>query len=130
MTLRQLLSSALGLTQASSVMPVLRWSEVESAMLTMSWAPSKLTAPWVWPVLLQVAADSVPLLPEPESSATVEPLPASNEYAATSPAVPAADAERAPDATAEGRITSRSAAAKAALRHERAVPRARKAPNC
>ena len=64
-----------GFTHASSVMPLLRESEAESATVTQSLTPSKVSAPPDLPAVVQVAPEIVPLLPRPELSASVEPEP-------------------------------------------------------
>src|SRR5215510_7680915 len=84
-TVRQLVPSALGLTQASSVIPVVRSSDAESGTLTIAFVPLKLKAPPYLPLVLQVALAIVPLLLLPETSGRLEPDPWSKEYEATSP---------------------------------------------
>ena len=71
-------AGAPGRTQASSVIPVVRSSEALSATLTQSFAPSKDSA------AAELAAGrstsrpaSVPVLPLPDWSAVVVPLPSS-----------------------------------------------------
>src|SRR5882724_7769738 len=85
---RQLPLSALGSTQASSVMPVVRWSAAESGTLTyeLRLGLNDSALPY-FPLELHVAPEIVPVLPFPEASATVVPAPSPNEYAATSPGV-------------------------------------------
>ena len=85
-TVRQLPVIALGLTQASSVIPDVRSSEAESGMLTKRLVPNDSDLP-NFPVVLHVAPLIVPLLPFPEASPTTVPVPSLNEYAATSPLV-------------------------------------------
>src|SRR5262245_53401167 len=84
-TVRQLLPSALGLTQASSVIPFVRSSELESGTFTIALVPLKLKAPPYLPLVLQVAFAIVPLLPLPDRSGRLVPEPWSKEYAATRP---------------------------------------------
>src|ERR671934_2896425 len=84
-TVRQIVPSALGSTHASSVIPLGRSSEPGSGTATQSPEPSNESAEFVCPLLVQVAFAIVPTLPVPETSATVEPLPASKLYAATRP---------------------------------------------
>src|SRR5262245_12851802 len=84
-TVRQELPSALGLTQASSVIPLVRSSELESGTLTIALVPLKLKAPPYLPLVLQVAFAIVPLFELPDRSGRLEPEPWSKEYAATSP---------------------------------------------
>src|SRR5712692_8263779 len=84
-TQRQAVPSALGLTHASRVIPVVRSSEAESGIVTRLDVPLNESAPPKWPALDQDVVATVPALPVPEASATVVPLPSSNEYAATRP---------------------------------------------
>src|SRR6187431_888027 len=84
-TVRQLVPSALGLTQASSVIPLVRSSELESGTLTIALVPLKESAPPYLPLVLQAALAIVPLLLLPERSGRLGPEPWSKEYAATSP---------------------------------------------
>src|SRR5215471_18308419 len=84
-TVRQLVPSALGLTQASSVIPLVRSSEAESGTLTIALVPLKERAPPYLPLVLQVALAIVPLLLLPDRSGRLGPEPWSKEYAATSP---------------------------------------------
>ena len=74
-----------GRTHASTVMPVLRSSEAVSGTVTQSLVPSNESAPLFLPDVVQVAPETAPSLPLPDASATSDPDPASNEYAATSP---------------------------------------------
>src|SRR5271166_6326893 len=90
MTSRQALVMVDGLTQASSVMPVVRWSEVASGMVRSAFVPLKTRASPYLPEVVQVALAIVPLLPLPEVSVTVVPVPSLNEYAATRPGFVAA----------------------------------------
>ena len=74
---RQLLPRLVGWTQASRVMPVVRSRLLWSGMVTAALVPLKLSA---WPYLLvvvQVALVRVPLLPLPDWSGVVVPLPVS-----------------------------------------------------
>src|SRR5262245_29129736 len=84
---RQLFATTVGLTQASSVIPVVRSSEFESGTLTEAFVPLKDKAfpnlPAAAPA--QVAFVSVPLLLLPDWSTALVPLPVSKPYAATSP---------------------------------------------
>src|SRR6186997_3471181 len=84
-TVRQLVPSALGLTQASSVIPLVRSSEAESGTFTIALVPLKLKAEPYLPPVLQLALAMVPLLPLPDRSGRLVPEPWSKEYAATSP---------------------------------------------
>ena len=74
-TVRQVAPSALGLTQASRVIPFVRSSVFESATLTMLVVPLKLRAPPNLPVVDHVVPLTVPLLPFPERSVSVLPEP-------------------------------------------------------
>src|SRR5262245_48259920 len=88
MTSRHVLATAVGLTQASSVMPLVSRSVAESATVTRAFVPLKLSAlpnlPWV----VQPAEPMVPTLPLPEASAVVDPEPSLNARAATRLDVP------------------------------------------
>src|SRR5262245_24857129 len=84
-TVRQTELSALGCTHASSVIPDVRSSEFESGTVTLSFTPSNDMALPCLPPALQRAPEMVPLFPDPDASATVEPVPSSKLYAATSP---------------------------------------------
>src|SRR5919204_1590218 len=77
--------SAEGFTHASSVIPLVRSSEFESATVTSVFVPLNESAPSVWPAIDHVPFAIVPLLPVPERSASVVPLPALKLYEATSP---------------------------------------------
>src|SRR6267142_4176586 len=77
--------AAVGNTHASSVMPVIRWSEAASATVTRALDPLNVKVLPYLPFVVQVAAAIVPALPLPEASATVVPDPSLKEYAATSP---------------------------------------------
>ena len=97
-TVRHFFSSAVGRTHASSVIPVVRSSEAESAIDTKSFTPSNESAEPVFAVVVQVAPEIDAVLPCPEMSATVLPLPASKEYAATRPlALSAVEVGAAPE---------------------------------
>src|SRR5262249_42234895 len=84
MTLRQP-DSAVGRTHASSVMPVVRSSVFESAMFTRLEGPLNVRAWPYFPARVQVAPDTVPVLPLPDLSFRVVPVPSLKLYAATSP---------------------------------------------
>src|SRR4051812_36854779 len=73
-----------GLTQASSVIPLVRSRLAESFTVIQLLVPLNDSALPYLPVALQVAPLIVPVFPCPERSLTVVPLPSSNEYAATS----------------------------------------------
>src|SRR4051812_552786 len=78
--------SVVGLSHASSVIPVVRSSEDESRTVTQAFVPLKDSAPPYLPAAVQVALASVPLLFLPDVSFTAVPDPSLNEYAATRPA--------------------------------------------
>ena len=63
-----------GLTQASSVMPVVNRRSAASGMLTESLEPLKLSARPFLPVVVRVAPVMVPVWPWPVASVTVVPL--------------------------------------------------------
>ncbi len=65
--------SAVGLTQASSVMAAVRSSESASGTLTQSFTPSKERALPNLPVAERVAPEIVPVLPVPDSSTVLAP---------------------------------------------------------
>src|SRR4051794_16251109 len=65
-------------------MPVVRSSDAESGTVTQALVPLNESAFPYLPVV-QVALLSVPVLPLPDESAVVVPLPASKPYAATAP---------------------------------------------
>ena len=66
---------AVGYTHASSVMPLVRSSELESAAVTQLFAPLNDSALPYRPVAVQAAPETVPVLPLPEPSTAVVPLP-------------------------------------------------------
>ena len=78
---------AFGRTHASSVIPVVRSSEFESATVAAAFEPLNESAlpnlPEPRPA--HAVLESVPLLPFPDRSAVVIPTPSSKPYAATSP---------------------------------------------
>src|SRR6266496_2792291 len=86
MAVRHWEPSAVGFTQASSVIALVRSSEVESATFTMLLTPLKLSAEPNLPLVVQVAPEIVPLFPLPDRSGSEVPDPWSKLYAATSPA--------------------------------------------
>src|SRR5436190_2994152 len=89
MTSRQALETVAGLTHASKVMPPLSCSDVEFGTLTRALVPLNTSALPYLPAVAHVVAETVPVFPLPDESATDVPVPSSNEYAATSPAVAA-----------------------------------------
>src|SRR5689334_2477087 len=72
-TQRHSVPTAVGLTQASSVMPDVRSSDGESGIEIDAFVPLKLSAPPNLPVVVRVAFVIVPVLPLPDESATVFP---------------------------------------------------------
>src|SRR5436190_10486172 len=87
MTSRQALETVAGLTHASKVMPPLSCSDVEFGTLTRALVPLNTSALPYLPAVAHVVAETVPVFPLPDESATDVPVPSSNEYAATSPPV-------------------------------------------
>src|SRR3954451_15162282 len=73
MTVRHALPTAVGRTQPSSVMPVVRSRESASATVTQSLTPSKLRAPPNLPAVLRTGPLIVPVLPRPDASSAVVP---------------------------------------------------------
>src|SRR4029077_17165495 len=88
MTSRHVVSTADGLTHASSVMPVERCKDGSSGIVTLAPPPSNWSAPPLTPLGVQVALAMVPSFPRPDQSMTCVPAPSSNEYAATRPVPP------------------------------------------
>src|SRR5262245_23505472 len=83
-------------------MPEVRRRLGESGTLMRAFVPLKTSPPPKRPAAVQVAFWIVPVLPEPDASATVVPVPSPNEYAATglwASAGPAARAMLRPTAT-------------------------------
>src|SRR6185503_16518630 len=104
MTSRHQLLTAEGLTHASSVIAVVKRKEGASGTVTTELVPLNESAAAVLPAVVHVVPDTVPVLPLPDRSVTVVPVPSLNEYAATRPVCAAADA-------APNQSTKRSAAA-------------------
>src|SRR6185503_2610840 len=73
----------LGFTHASRVSACVRSSDAASATATWLDAPSNERPPPKRPAGVQLAPLSVPVLPCPEASAVVPPLPSAKAYAAT-----------------------------------------------
>ena len=69
---------AQGNCQLAITSGLVRSSEDESGTVTMSLIPSKVSAAPDLPEVVHVAPEIVPLLPVPESSWSVVPLPAPN----------------------------------------------------
>jgi hypothetical protein len=84
-TQRQAPLSVFGSTHASSVIRFVSCNEAEFATVTQLDDPSNESAPPNLPTLAHVVLVSVPVLPLPDASAVVVPLPSLNPYAATSP---------------------------------------------
>src|SRR6478735_8240880 len=73
-----------GLTQASSVIAVVRRNDGASGIVTSALEPLKTSALPNFPLVVHVAFAIAPLLPCPDTSVTAVPAPSSNAYAATS----------------------------------------------
>ncbi len=67
--------SSFGLTHASSVIPVVRSSELLSGTVTEALVPLKLRALPNLPPASHVVPDVVPLFPVPDASPTALPVP-------------------------------------------------------
>ena len=78
-TVRYVLPRLVGLTQASRVMPVVRSRLLVSGMVAVALVPLKVRAlPYLpLPVPVQVVLVRVPLLPVPDWSVMVVPVPVS-----------------------------------------------------
>src|SRR5581483_6543886 len=74
-----------GLTQASRVIAVVRCREAVSGTVTSEFEPLNTRALPYLPEAVHVVLVVLPLLPVPEESATVAPVPSLKEYAATNP---------------------------------------------
>src|SRR5262245_21030388 len=77
--------NAVGYTQASRVIPVVKSRDAESLMVTMAATPSNCNALPNRPELVHAAPLIVPELPLPDLSAALRPLPSSKPSAATRP---------------------------------------------
>ncbi len=75
------------MTQASTVIPVVRSSAAASATVTQSSAPSKESAPPKRPLPAHVAPAIAPVRPLPEMSSAEAPEASFMPYAATSPPI-------------------------------------------
>src|SRR4029453_9840481 len=84
-TVCQSAPAPVGLTQAESVIPLLRSRSLASATVTQSVTPSNESAPPFFPAADHVAPEIVPVCPLPVASAAVVPVPASKDQAATRP---------------------------------------------
>jgi hypothetical protein len=69
---------AVGYTHASRVMPPVSCSEAVCGTVTRALVPLKTSAPPYFPDAVHVAPLIVPVLPFPDTSATVLPLPSLN----------------------------------------------------
>jgi len=110
MTSRHQLLTVVGLTHASSVIAVVKRREGASGIVTTELVPLNESAAAVLPAVVHVVPDTVPVLPLPDRSLTVVPVPSLNEYAATRPVW--APADPAPNPS----IRTRPTAARAARR--------------
>ena len=90
MIVRHPLCAAVGWIHADSVIAVLTFSDADPGIATRLFVPLKLSAAPYRPLVVHVAPLIVPVLPFPEASATVGPLPSLKPYAATSPVTCAA----------------------------------------
>ena len=72
---RHELASAAGFTHASSVIPIVRSSELASGTVTQLDEPLKESAPPYLPLNAHAVFVTVPLLPDPETSLTFVPVP-------------------------------------------------------
>jgi hypothetical protein len=79
MTSLQSLLRADGRTHAARVIAVVRSREAESFTVTRALVPSKFSAPPNVPSGVHVAVPIEPVLPLPEASLAVGPLPSSKE---------------------------------------------------
>ena len=73
------LITADGLTQASSVIPLVKCNDAASAIVTHAFVPLNTSALPYFPLVVQVAFVIVPVFPWPEESATVVPAPSLKE---------------------------------------------------
>src|SRR5262245_18489923 len=78
-----------GFTQASTVIPVVKFRLGALFTVTQLLTPSNERAPPKRPDLTHVAPEIVPVFPLPDESFTVVPLPSLKLYAATKPGEPA-----------------------------------------
>jgi hypothetical protein len=99
-----------GLTHASMVMPVVRSRLAASAIVTQLVVPLNESALPKRPELFQVAPLIVPVLPLPDASAVVGPLPSLKPYAATRPVWAAAARANATVMTAKTTAIRRTCA--------------------
>jgi hypothetical protein len=78
--------AAVGYTHADSVIAVVKLSELDALTVTTSFTPSNVSALPYRPAVVHVAPEIVPVLPFPEVSAVVVPVPSLKPHAATRPA--------------------------------------------
>src|SRR6476620_1081889 len=84
MTSRQFAVTVVGLTHASSVIPVVKCKDAASGMVTLAFVPLNDKAPPYLPAAVRVALTIVPVRPLPDASVTVDPVVSFNAYATTS----------------------------------------------
>src|SRR4029453_15773596 len=84
-TVCQSAPAPVGLTQAESVIPLLKSRSLASATVTQSLTPSKESAPPFLPAADHVAPEIVPVFPLPVASPAGVHVPASKDHAATRP---------------------------------------------
>src|SRR5262245_66590929 len=101
MIVRQPLWLAVGWIHAISVIPDDSPSDGDDGTLTRPVEPLNDNAPPYLPVTHDVPPEIVPLFPFPDTSANVDPDPASNVYPATRPAGAGGASTVVADATAE-----------------------------
>src|SRR6476619_1966242 len=82
---RKSVNVEIGFTQAERVRELDRSSELESGTVILSSTPSKYNAFPTFPAVHRGPLTRVPVLPLPEESETVVPLPSSNFQYATRP---------------------------------------------
>src|SRR4051812_14998640 len=83
MTSRHVPFTVVGRTHASNVMPLVSRSVAASGTVTRAVVPLNDSAPPDLPAAVHVAPVIVPVLPFPDASLTVVPVPSLNAYAAT-----------------------------------------------
>ena len=76
---RQPVDTVVGMTHASSVIPVVRRKLAASAMVTRALEPLNTNPLPYLPAVVHVAFWIVPVFPLPDASFSVEPAPSSNE---------------------------------------------------
>src|SRR5262245_66194542 len=108
MIVRQPLWLAVGWIHAISVIPDDSPSDGDDGTLTRPVEPLNDNAPPYLPVTHDVPPEIVPLFPLPDTSANVDPAPASNVYPATRPAGPGGASTALADAPAQHALPSRA----------------------